>query len=348
MINIEKGKILAPYTTFKIGGPAKYFCEVFDEKGFMQAAEFGLKQHCQVFILGGGSNLLVSDKGFEGLVILNRIRGLDVNKNGKVEAGAGENWDHLVKKCVENDLAGMECLSGIPGTVGGAVVQNISAYGQIVSGLIEKVRVVELNDLSVKEMTVDECEYDYKTGSLFKRNQGKYGVLKVLFRLFPSGEPTVSYADVSEHLKRFKIQPTLFEVREAVRRIRANKGHLIDLEYESYMSSGSFFKNPIIDQKYFERIRDDLAKCSENDNWHWKMPNGQVKVAAARLIEAAGFHKGYQEGNVGLSPKHVLVLINLNHGTADEITTLAQKIIQTIMDRYGIVLTQEIQKLGNF
>ncbi|MGE5297659.1 MAG: UDP-N-acetylmuramate dehydrogenase [Acidobacteriaceae bacterium] len=349
MINIERDRLLAPLTTFDLGGSAAFYCEVFDEKNLVQAAEHARKQGLPVFILGGGSNLLVSDQGFSGMVIANKIKGFDINaETGAVEVSTGEIWDKVVEACVENDLAGLECLSGVPGSVGGAVVQNISAYGQMVSKAITKVRLIDLDTLKAEEWKAADCGFEYAGGSVFKRQSGKFALTKVWFKLAPRGKPAMTYADVINYFEKFHIKPSLFEVRQVVRRIRANKGHLIDQDFESYRSSGSFFKNPVIEQMHFDQIKSDLSQGSENDNWHWALPDGRVKVAAARLIEAAGFSKGYSSGNVGLSPKHVLVLINKGGGTADEISNLALRIKSEVDKRFGVFLKEEVQRLGAF
>jgi UDP-N-acetylmuramate dehydrogenase len=346
MLNIEQDKLLAPWTTFKIGGLAKYFVEVFDERGLLQAVEFAKAKNLPVFVLGGGSNILVSDEGFSGLVILNRIKGVEVDANtGIVRAGAGEVWDYLVEKSVEANLAGIECLSGIPGTVGGAVVQNIGAYGQTFGDVVAEIEALNIETLKSEKLSAAEAKFAYRN-SLFKENPGTYVITYVRIKLIPHGEPTLVYHDLAAYFQG-KLA-TLPSVRGAVFEIRARKGMVISDRFESFQSAGSYFKNPVVEKIHFDRIRTDLSFEAPKSPWYWEMSDGRVKISAAHLISKAGFPKGYQEGEAGISPKHNQSIINYGQASASEVYGLAQKIKKAVDEKYGIPLEEEVLMVGNF
>lgn len=346
MLNIEQDKLLAPYTTFNVGGAAKYFIEVFDEKGLLQAIEFAQDKNLPIFILGGGSNILISDEGFDGLVILNRIKGLEIDPvSGRVRMGAGEVWDEMVKKVVEASLGGLECLSGVPGSVGGAVVQNIGAYGQTISDVIEEVEILNTETLNIEKLSAAECKFVYRN-SLFKSNPGKYVLNYVVMKLMPDGKPAITYHDLVDYFQGR--EPTVAEVRDAVIEIRARKGMVITQSHESYQSAGSYFKNPIIEKMHFDEIHPDLSVDAPATPWFWELPDGRIKIAAAFLIGAAGFGKGTSFGEAGVSPKHNQSLINLGNAKAIDIKNLSDKIKIAVEKKFGIPLEEEILMIGKF
>lgn len=346
MLNIEQDKNLAEYTTMGVGGNAKYFIEIFDERGLIQAVEFAQEKGLQVFILGGGSNVIISDQGFAGLVILNRITGVDVDEpSGLVKGGAGENWDNVVEKVVAKGLSGIECLSGIPGTLGGAAVQNIGAYGQTFGDVIEKVEAFNVAEEAIEEFSLEKCEFDYRT-SKFKNNPN-YILTHVYFRL-QKGKPKVSYHDIVEYFKLKNIEPTLPSVREATIKIRAGKGMVVLPEYEIYRSVGSFFTNPILEKMHFDKIYPELKFESPATPWHWDLPDGRVKISGAYLISKAGFPKGYKNGEVGISPRQNLSIINLEQAKASDIKALAETIKSEVYKRFGVILSEEVVYVGSF
>ncbi|MEK7203845.1 MAG: UDP-N-acetylmuramate dehydrogenase [Patescibacteria group bacterium] len=338
IIKTRRNYPLKKLTTMKIGGPAKYFCEVSKETELAEVLKFTQKNNLPVFILGGGSNVLINDKGFDGLVIFNRIKGIDTKTDGTVTANSGENWDELVQLCVENNFAGVECLSGIPGSVGGAVVQNIGAYGQTLEDVVSKVYTLEMPSGKTKVFSAKECKFAYRN-SLFKKSSNKYFVLKVELKLSPNGRPTTAYPQVKKHFEN-KPSPNLADLRRFIIRLRASKGYLIMPGYKCYKTAGSFFKNPVISQEQFEKIKPIFGDADLNR--FWETPNG-IKVAAAYLIEQAGFKKGYQDGKAGISPKHSLSVINLGNAKASDITGLTEKIKNVVYKKFGVKLDEEIQ-----
>src|SRR5262245_4148351 len=247
---------LAPFTTLGVGGPARYFIHAPSERTVEEAVEFARTKNLPLFVLGGGSNLLVADNGFPGVVVRVEIVGLQwIDENGHVRllAGAGEDWDGVVAQCVERQLYGVECLSGIPGMVGGTPIQNVGAYGQEVATTLAHVRVYDLTSGTFAEMSRDECGFGYRTSVFNTTGVARYVVLSGAYKLAKTGEPCVQYPDLRRELAEVP-NPTLKEVRQAVRRVRKQKAMLIEPGDPDSRSAGSFFKNPIVTAEVFTRI----------------------------------------------------------------------------------------------
>lgn len=332
---------LAPYTTLGVGGPAKHFAvaRTADEvvELFSRAEELG----ANVFVLGGGSNVLVSDSGFEGLVVKNEIGGIEFGKDGLITAGAGEDWDAFVNACVSRGLAGVECLSGIPGTVGGTPVQNVGAYGQDVSESIVSVRCLDRTTGFIFDLSASDCGFSYRSSIFNTSERDRYVVLGVTFKLTHGGPPKIAYKDLKERFDG--AEPGLREVRETVIAVRREKSMVIDPADPNSRSAGSFFKNPIVDAT----VADSIAEELEVDRVPtFPGPDGKVKLPAAWLIEQAGFHKGFVLGNAGISANHSLAIINRGGATASEIVALKYLIQKTILDKFGISLHPEPQFIG--
>lgn len=341
---IKENVLLAPHTTFKIGGPARYFFEARSTEDMVRAVSAAHQNGVKFFVLAGGSNILVSDRGFDGLVIFNQVKGIRTElKDGKAEvtAGAGENWDKIVELCVENNWAGIECLSGIPGRVGAAPVQNIGAYGQSVDAVIGSVEAVDSKDGTRITFDKAKCEFDYRT-SVFKKAKGRYIITEVTLVLTPNGAPLLAYHDLKQYFG--DIKPSLSEVRKAVIEIRAKKGYIIMPGYESYKTAGSFFTNPILSRDEFEKLRHKIDGCPMP--WYWELTTGKVKVSAACLLQSAGFPKGYRMNEVGISPKHSLSIVNFGNARAQDVVMLMSIIKTKVRDTFGIQLEEEVQLVG--
>ncbi len=245
---------LAPLTTLKIGGPARYFVEARDTGEVQEAVTFARSRDLPLFVLGGGSNLVVADAGWPGLVLKVALQGIDQvqpsghDEDGNVlfEVGAGESWDKFVSHAVIARCAGVECLSGIPGSVGGTPVQNVGAYGQEVSETIASVQVLDLKDNQVRELCPEACGFSYRASIFNTTERGRFIVLRVTYALTPGGSPRITYADLKRHFEGRETPPNLAETREAVRHIRALKGMLIIPGDADCQSAGSFFKNPVL------------------------------------------------------------------------------------------------------
>ena len=347
-IGIQKNIPLATLTTFAVGGPARYFVEVSSERDARSALHFAREKGLALLVLGGGSNILVSEEGFSGLVILNRIKGLSVEEQGGsvlVTAGGGEDWQDFVDLCVTRDWQGVECLAGIPGTVGASPIQNVGAYGQEVSQVIARVRCLETSTGKVVIFENEECAFRYRESIFNTTEAGNYLVLSVTFALIPGGAPLISYRELTERLSAVAY-PTLAEVRDAVIAIRASKGVLIRTGYESFKSAGSFFKNPIVTAARFQAIEALVAGEVGAITWAWPMPNGDVKISAAYLIQRAGFQRGYRKGKVGISPYHTLILINADGDSAREVVDFAVEVQQQVLHRFGALLQPEARLIG--
>jgi len=345
---IRENTLLAPFTTLKIGGAARFFAEARSEADLLVALEFAERQQLPIFILGGGSNALIADEGFPGLVVRVAIEGVVWRNEGEkvlVTAGAGEDWDELVRRCVERDLAGVECLSGIPGSVGGTPVQNVGAYGQEVSETITSVRVFDRLAGQFVELSDAECQFSYRASLFNTVARDRYVVLAVTYALKPDGDPALRYPDVKNFFANATSKPSLREVREAVRAIRARKAMLITPDDPDCRSAGSFFKNPVVTLETFARIeaaaKEQGLICDDERAPSFSASEGKVKVPAAWLIERAGFQKGYSRGRVGISSKHTLAIINRGGATAREVIELAREIQERVWARFGVPLTPE-------
>jgi len=293
-----------------------------------------------VFVLGGGSNLLIADAGFPGLVIKVGIGGVEWERNLDrtfVHAGAGEEWDPLVAQCIERNLAGIECLSGIPGSVGGTPVQNVGAYGQELSEVFSLVRAYDRQTDSIVELSRDDCRFTYRSSLFNTTAKDRYIVLRVSYSLLNGGPPSVRYADVQREFERTSETPTLSNVRDAVRRIRARKAMLLVEGDPDCRSAGSFFKNPIVSEDQFA----ELQRRAGPGIPRYPAPASTVKTAAAWLIEHAGFSKGYSLGPAGLSTKHTLAVVNKGGAKAEDVLRLAREVRSRVYDKFGIKLVPE-------
>ena len=328
---------LAPYTTLGVGGPAKYFAIARTAGEVIELFDWASSSARDVFVLGGGSNLLVSDAGFDGLVIRIEIRGIEFDIHaGLVTAGAGEDWDNFVAECVGRGLAGIECLSGIPGTVGGTPVQNVGAYGQEVSETILSVRCFDRVKSTIVELSNDQCGFEYRKSIFNTSERDRYVVLSVVFRLVPGGLPKIIYRDLQQ---RFPGRiPSLRETRDAVIAIRREKSMVIDPADPNSKSAGSFFKNPIVSTSVSDSIAEELGLDSIPQ---FAAGDGKVKIPAAWLIEQAGFAKGFVLGNAGISTNHSLAIINRGSATSAEIVALKDLIQTTVLNKFGITLLPE-------
>jgi UDP-N-acetylmuramate dehydrogenase len=334
---------LAPLTTFKVGGPARYYVEAKTIAEVGEAIKFARSQNLSLFVLGGGSNLVISDAGWPGLVLKIGIPGIEEQaQNGKslFEVGAGEEWDKFVAHAVARNCAGVECMSGIPGSVGGTPVQNVGAYGQEVAETIESVLTLDLKDGQVHELCGEACGFKYRTSIFNTTEQGRYIILRVTYALTSDGEPRIEYGDLKKYFVGWSMKPTLADTREAVRQIRASKAMLITPGDEDCRSAGSFFKNPMLStEQYQELSKRAAAKGLQIPSY--PALEAQRKVSAAWLVEHSGFGKGYSNGRVGISRKHALAIVNRGEATAADILALKEQIQQRVEEIWGIRLEPE-------
>ena len=346
-MTIQENVPLAPLTTLQVGGSARYFAELRREDDVRRAVQFAKARDLPLFVLGGGSNLVVADSGWPGLVLRIAIGGItspnttDAQGNAVLfSVGAGVNWDDFVAQAAVQNCAGVECLSGIPGSVGGTPVQNVGAYGQEVSDTIESVRALDLKEDRTVVLPKPACGFRYRTSIFNTTERGRYIILRVNFRLRRGGAPSLKYADLQKHFAEKKTPPSLAEVREAVREIRRSKGMLIVPGDDDCRSAGSFFKNPVLSEAQFK----DLAERAESKGLEipsYPALDAQRKVSAAWLVEHSGFSKGYAVGAAGISKKHALALINRGDAKASDIAGLKDAIQRGVQEAWGIPLEPE-------
>ena len=332
---------LSKYTSFHVGGPAKKILQVSTEAEIIAAIESA--GDSPILILGGGTNVLVSDSGFEGTVIRisnNSVQAeVDACSGATLTIGAGENWDEFVLTSINNGFAGFETLSGIPGTVGAAPIQNIGAYGHEVSEFITRVRTYDRVNKEIKTFTNSECEFSYRS-SHFKAHPGRYVVLEVQFQI-RRGEMSdpITYVELSKKLGiDMGDKAPVVDVRAAVLELRASKGMLLTPQDKDSWSAGSFFTNPIISQQAADALPNAAPK--------WPLIDGRVKISAAWLIENSGIHKGDEVGGARVSTKHVLALTNSGNATAADIAALAKKARDQVHSTFGITLEAEVNLIG--
>jgi UDP-N-acetylmuramate dehydrogenase len=340
---------LAPYTTLRIGGPARFFCEVKTEAELLKAVQFAREHSLSLFVLGGGSNLLVTDTGFDGLVVHMAITSPTKSNPSAnhldVTTAAGTEWNSFVHEICEQGISGVECLAGIPGSVGGTPVQNVGAYGQEVANTITHVRALDLDTLTFTTLTHEQCGFSYRRSIFNSTHRNRYIVTQVNFRFDLDATPNLTYADLQRHFAGRDQAPKPIDVYHAVREIRHNKGMLIVEGEPDSRSAGSFFKNPIVSESLLKEIAGKLTTPLEKIP-HWPAGPGQVKLAAAWLLDQAGFHKGFVMGRAGISSRHTLALINRDHATFADIAALRDTIQREVHHRFHIQLEQEPVQLG--
>ncbi len=345
---IQEHVPLAPRTTIQVGGPARYFVEARTADDALAAVEFARSKSLALFVLGGGSNLVVSDKGWPGLVLKLAISGIEQRaEKGRAifDVGAGEEWDKFVAFAVGKNCAGVECLSGIPGSVGGTPVQNVGAYGQEVAETIESVQALEVETLEVREIAKTNCGFSYRSSIFNTTERGRYIILKTTYSLTPSGTPKIEYADLKKYFAGWRETPTLADTREAVRQIRASKGMLITPGDPDCKSAGSFFKNPILSpEQHDELLRRAALKGLQVPSY--PALESQKKVSAAWLVEHSGFSKGFIAGKAGISRKHALAIVNRGQATALDILSLKEQIQGRVKEIWGVQLAPEPVMVG--
>lgn len=329
-IHIEEQVSLAQFTTMRVGGDARFFVRVASTEELREAISFSRSRNLPFFVLGGGSNTLVSGAGFLGLVIKIEVKGI-VFENNHVTAGAGEVWDDVVRDVVAHNLWGIENLSLIPGTVGGAAVQNIGAYGVEARETIFSVDAFDIEKMKIKTFLRDECAFGYRE-SIFKKNKNLI-VVSVALDLSTEKTPHIDYEDVKKYFNDDKITtPSLREIREAIVSIRTKK-----MPSSPIGTAGSFFKNPVVSDTQYESLKKqfpDVKAYLQGDN--------TVKLSAAWLIDHVGHWRGFRKGDAGVHEKQALILVNYGTATADEMLSLAREIKKNTKEKTGVTLEEEV------
>ena len=325
---------LAPMTTLGVGGAARWYVRASAVEEVEAAHRWAQDRHLSLFVLGGGSNIVVGDEGFDGLVLHVAIGGATFGADADeavVDAGAGEPWDPIVARAVAEGYGGVECLSGIPGYVGGTPIQNVGAYGQEVAQTIRSVTAVDLHSGDAIEIPASACGFSYRQSRFKQHDAGRFVVCRVSFRLHRGARP-VAYPDVVAWMEQRRLTtPTVHDIRQAVLDIRRGKGMVLDARDRDTRSVGSFFMNPVV----------PAATAAALGAPTFSMPDARVKIPAAWLIERAGFRRGFAAGAAGVSSKHPLAIVNRGGARAGDILDLACRIKRAVLDRFGVALRPE-------
>ena len=339
---------LAPYTTLGLGGEARYLVECGSAAEAAAALAWARERSLPVYVLGGGSNVVFSDAGFRGLVLRVAIGGIELRDTRvpEVRAGAGVDWDTLVRDTVERGWTGIESLSGIPGTVGGTPIQNVGAYGQEIAETLVSVTCLDRTTLERRAFGAVECAFGYRDSRFKRADRGRFVVLDVTLRLARGERPRLRYPELQQAvggragLEADAPEQAVRRVREAVLALRRGKSMVLDPNDPNTRSVGSFFMNPVLSAAAFA----DLAERWRAFGGTGAIPTypaaGGVKVPAAWLVERAGFPKGYRRGGAGISTRHALALVNLG-GTSAELLALARAVADGVDEKFGIRLEYE-------
>ena len=344
-MKVEESVELAPRTTMGVGGVAAHYARVASEPELLEALAWARTRGVPVRVLGGGSNILVADSGFAGLVIEMAARGVQLAEPAPsglvtVRAAAGEPWDELVASMVSRGYQGLECLSGIPGRVGATPLQNVGAYGQDVSETICCVTTIDAESGARRSFTSEECGFSYRDSWFKSIAPGRFIVTEVSFALRQGAAPAIRYAELERYFQeRGTLAPSLAEVRDTVIRLRRSKSMVLDPDDPNSRSCGSFFMNPVLTSSAY------LAFCErargEGDVPSFPQTDGKVKLSAGWLIEHAGLPRGTRDGAVGLSSKHALALVAHAGARAADVLRLAQTVQRTVFTRFAVQLVPE-------
>jgi UDP-N-acetylmuramate dehydrogenase len=348
MLNFKENILLSEYTTIKLGGKAKLFLECNTENELIECLGYARDNNIKIQILSGGSNTVFSDEGFDGLIIKINIKGISVHNSIKnkviLKAGAGENWDEFVQYCINNNLTGVECLSGIPGSVGATPIQNVGAYGQEVKDTIMYVKAIDRKYLKPVMFSNEDCEFGYRLSRFKIVDKNEYIITEVMFEFVENGKPEIKYPELKKLLENsFPGKSlTLTNIRESVLELRKKKSMVVDENDLNSISCGSFFVNPVLTEEEFDVIIQQYILANSTDTIDipfYKTENG-IKIPAAWLIENSGFPKGFRINGIGISKNHNLALINCGGNTKDLIN-FANEIKNKVYEKFKIMLEPE-------
>ncbi len=352
-LNFQENVSLAQYSTMRVGGPARFLVHVQSKEDISKAVGFAKEKGLPLRVIGSGSNIFFTDKGYEGLIIVDQLMGMEVLAQDDMEvlikASAGEIWDDLVRQSVDMGLSGIEAISIVPGTVGAAPVHNIGCYGQEVAETITELTAYDMESDDFVIIPNKECEFRYRTSRFEKEDKGRFIITDVTFKLSRTPMSPPFYKDVERYFEENSItEHTPASVREAVITIRNRK--LPDPKVVP--NNGSFFRNPIIGQEQYDDLVKRVPELEQAPpGWpqppRWFLPDGRVKLAAARLVELAGF-SNYEDPETGMAtwPKQSLVLINQNAKSAEDVMVFRNKIVSAVKDKFGIELEDEVEIVG--
>ena len=331
-MNILKNVNLGQYSSMGLGGNAKYLVEITNVEDIKDALDFAKDNTLNTLMIGGGNNLIFSDKGFDGLVLINDIKGIEQIDEATFKIGAGEDWDEFVDFSVEKDLSGIECLSKIPGKMGSAPIQNIGAYGQEIKDTLISVEVYDLDNNEIKTLNNSECDFSYRN-SIFKKNPGKYFVISITLKLHKEHMKPPFYESVNKYLTDNNINEyTPRNLRNAVSAIR-----LVKLPDPKLIKNcGSFFTNPIIEKELMDKL---VSKYPEIP--HWEEKDDRYKVSAAWLLESTGFKNYHDKNGMATWKNQPLVVVNENAKSINDLLEFKDLIVDKVKEKFDITLEME-------
>ncbi len=344
---IRENVPLSSFCTMGVGGPARYFAVASSLDDLLSSVAHAHERGLPLAVVGAGSNIICSDAGFSGLVVKVGVKGIAFDpQSGSLSAKAGEEWDDVVRLTVQNHCAGFECLSGIPGTIGAAPIQNVGAYGQEIADTLVSLTAVDRATADVRTMTAADCEFGYRTSWMKSAGRDRLIVYQVDFQLRPHGAPTMTYKDVVAFATDAGwSSPSLQDVRDAVVAIRRRKGMVLDASDPDTRSVGSFFLNPVVSTGHAAEIQRAVAGTAATVA-AFPAADGMVKIPAAWLLEAAGIRRGEQLGGAAVSSKQPLAITNRGTATAADVIALAASIKRRVYDAFGVQLTPEPRFIG--
>jgi len=341
---------LARHTTLGLGGPARFFVECTGDDDLREGITVARENDVPILVLGGGSNMVVADEGFPGVVLHLTSHGIEFTPHGhrcSVSVAGGELWDRVVEACVQRSLGGLECLSGIPGTAGATPIQNVGAYGQEVADTITAVHAINLRTLDRVSFTAKECGFRYRWSRFKGPDAGRYILTSVELDLPVTSLAMIRYPELARSIEQEAQAgsgeghaPTLMQARETVLRLRATKGMVLDPADPNSRSVGSFFMNPVMDGTVFAAVEARWRSAGHASTIPSFTTIEGVKIPAAWLVEHAGFTRGLRRGGVGVSSKHALALVNYN-GSTRELLALAEEIRAGVASAFGVELAME-------
>jgi UDP-N-acetylmuramate dehydrogenase len=349
-VDLQENVPLAPLTTIGVGGPARWFLAATSAEEVAAGVSWARAKGLPLFVLGGGSNLLIADSGWPGLVLRIAMRGIEREgaRGERLVVAAGEEWDPLVALAVEEELQGLECLSGIPGCAGATPIQNVGAYGQEVAETIVEVTALSRAEGGVRRFAAAECGFAYRDSVWKREERDRWVILGVTYELRAGAPPAVRYAELQRHLEAADdAEPDLASVRAAVLALRRRKGMVLDPADADTRSDGSFFVNPVIGEGELPAFLQRVAALgiAAEEVPRFPAPGG-VKLSAGWLIERGGFSKGYRHGRAGLSTKHALAIVNRGGATAAEVVDLVREIRAAVRERFAVTLVPEPNFVG--
>ena len=332
---------LKQYTTMKLGGETRYMATADSAGDVVSLYRNARKENLPIFVLGGGSNVITHDEVFEGIVLLNKIKGFEIisetDETTDVKIGAGEVWDEVVEKAIGLGLQGVEAMSGIPGTAGAAPVQNVGAYGQEIADTLISLEAYDSKTDTIVAISADECDFSYRNSIFRDKEKGRYCILNITLRLNKAEPKPPYYASLQKYIDENDIREVnLSVIRVAVLNIRSEK--LPDPA--ELPSAGSFFKNALVEKWKLEELQKEYS-----DIPNYAMSDGKYKIPTGWLIDKAGL-RGYRSHGMRVYEKNALVLVNDSATGYDDLAAIREEIVQIIFDKFGIKIEQEPLELS--